>query len=278
VITFPPDTTATQHPHDGDSRRAETGHASDPRKALTFCLPLFEGPLDLLLHLIREQQIEITDIPIARITEQYLEYLALMEVFDLDVAGEFVVMAATLLEIKSRMLLPRPPAALEDPDAAGPDPRAELVQRLLEYEQYKAAAGQFRLLEEIRRQSFAREPEEPEDQTAPLAELTPADLVRAIERMLAAAGEQGDEITTLAREKINLRLRMREIWAALSGWEGPMPFSALFEIFGTSPPSRIEIVVSFLAVLELLRAGRIRVRQAGPLGEIFLSRRDEEGA
>lgn len=248
----------------------------DPaQKALTFHLPLFEGPLDLLLHLIREQKIEITDIPIARITEQYLAYIAFMEALDLELAGEFVVMAATLLEIKSRMLLPRPPAAPDDPEAAGPDPREELVQRLLEYEQYKAAAGQFRMLEELRRQTFTREPEEPEEGSAPLVELTPSDLVRALERMLAAAGEEAGEITTLAREKINLRLRMREIWAALSGWEGPMPFHALFEIFCAAPPTRIEIVVSFLAILELLRAGRIRVRQAGPLGEIFLSKRDE---
>lgn len=241
---------------------------------LTFTLPVFEGPLDLLLHLIREQKIEITDIPIAQITEQYLGYLALMEALDLEVAGEFLVMAATLLEIKSRMLLPRPPAAPEEGADAGPDPREELVQRLLEYEQYKAAAERFRLLAETRGQSFTREPAEPEEQSAPLVELTPADLVRALERMLAAAGEA--EVTTLAREKINLRLRMREIWAALSGWEGPMPFGALFEIFCSTPPARIEIVVSFLAVLELLRAGRIRVLQSDPLGEIFLARREEE--
>jgi segregation and condensation protein A len=243
--------------------------------ALTFRLPVFEGPLELLLHLIREQKIDIYDIPIAQITEQYLEFLAWMEALDLEVAGEFVLMAATLLEIKSRMLLPRPPADAEEADGTGPDPREELVQRLLEYEQYKVAAGQFRTLEEQRRQVFWREPDEPEEGSAPLAEVTPDDLVRALERMLAAAGADAGEVTTLAREKINLRLRMREIWAALSGWEGPMPFRTLFEIFSSSPLTRIEIVVSFLAVLELLRAGRIQVRQASPLGEILLSRREE---
>jgi segregation and condensation protein A len=276
VSTFPNAADTGVSPSTNGALHPEGDRGNVNGKQLTFCLPVFEGPLDLLLHLIREQKIEITDIPIAQITEQYLAYLALMEALDLDVAGEFVVMAATLLEIKSRMLLPRPPADPDDPEALGPDPREELVQRLLEYEQYKAAAGQFRLLEELRRQSFFREPAEPEELSRPLVELTPADLVHALERMLAAAGEDGGEITTLARETINLRLRMREIWAALTGWEGPLPFRALFEIFCSANPSRIEIVVSFLAILELLRAGRICVRQAGPLGEIYLSRREEE--
>jgi segregation and condensation protein A len=245
----------------------------------TIKLPVFEGPLDLLLHLIREHKIDIYDIPIARITEQYLAYLALMEALDLEVAGEFVVMAATLLEIKSRMLLPRPP--VEEPEEEGADPREELVQRLLEYEQYKAAAGQFRALEDVSLRIFTRvpEPDEPGDGRlpveVPLAELTPADLVRALERMLASVGQGASEVTALQREKINLRLRMREVWAALTGWEGPMPFRALFEILGSGLPSRLEIVVTFLAVLELLRGGRVRVRQEGALAEIYLQRRDE---
>src|SRR5713226_2018309 len=110
---------------------------------LAFRLRVFEGPLELLLHLIREAKIDIYDIPIAEVTSQYLETLALLEALDLAVAGEFLVMAATLMEIKSRMLLPRPPAAVTEEDE-GEDPRAELVQRLLEYEQYKQIAGRFR--------------------------------------------------------------------------------------------------------------------------------------
>src|SRR5438874_13752361 len=109
-------------------------------------LPVFEGPLDLLLHLIRQNKLDIYDIPIAVVTEQYLGYLALMESLDLDVAGEFLVMAATLAEIKSRMLLPRAPAAPVDEEEGG-DPREMLVQRLLEYERFKVAAEQFRVLE-----------------------------------------------------------------------------------------------------------------------------------
>jgi segregation and condensation protein A len=105
-------------------------------------LPVFEGPLDLLLYLIRRQEIDIYDIPVARITEQFLDYLALMEALDIEVAADFLVMAATLMEIKSRMLLPRPPAELVEEEEDEEDPRAELVRRLLEYQQYKSVAGE----------------------------------------------------------------------------------------------------------------------------------------
>src|SRR5215212_2651916 len=124
--------------------------------ALAVHLSVFEGPLDLLLHLIRESKLDISDIPIAEVTSQYLEMLAVMEALDLEVAGEFLVMAATLMEIKSRMLLPRPPAPPPDEAEDGDDPRAELVQRLLEYEQYKQAAERFRAMEEEGRLRFTR--------------------------------------------------------------------------------------------------------------------------
>src|SRR5437867_2166083 len=117
-----------------------------PQASPRFRLPLFEGPLDLLLHLIREQKIEIYDIPIALITQQYLEYLALMESLDLGIAGEYLVMAATLLEIKSRLLLPQPPAFEEEED-----PRAELVQKLVEYQRYQGTIETLRGWEDLRR-------------------------------------------------------------------------------------------------------------------------------
>lgn len=262
----------------GDSGwgRSHSDGRPAPGSRLTIRLPVFEGPLDLLLHLIREQKVEIYDIPIAKVTEQYLAYLALMEELNLEVAGEFLVTAATLLEIKSQMLLPRPPAALagdgSGPD--GPDPREELVQRLLEYEQYKAAAGRFRALEEVRLKLFTRPAAAPRGQAVPLAALAPVDLVRALERLLAAGSDGGGEIATLQREKLHLRLRMREVLGALSGWEGPLPFGTLFAIFCSAPPSRLEIVVTFLAVLELLREGQICVWQQAPLGEILLTRAD----
>jgi segregation and condensation protein A len=238
--------------------------------ALAVRLPIFEGPLDLLLHLIRESKIDIYDIPIAAVTTQYLEMLALMEALDLEVAGEFLVMAATLMEIKSRMLLPRPPAPPPD-EEEGEDPRAELVQRLIEYEQYKQIAERLRLLEEEGRRRFTRGVE-PEPEAVPLEELRPDDLIRALRRMLASFAEASPPVASLQRERINLRLRMRELWGRLADSEGPLSFYDLFA--GGPRPSRLEVIVTFLAVLELLRLGRLRVFQHHALGDLLLERRD----
>lgn len=238
---------------------------------LAFRLPVFEGPLDLLLHLIREAKIDIYDIPIAEITAQYQEMLAIMEALDLALAGEFLVMAATLMEIKSRMLLPSPPAA-SAPDEEGEDPRAELVQRLLEYEQYKQLAGRLRQMEEEGRLRFTRvAPMEPE--TVPLGELQPADLIRALRRMLDTFAEAGPPVASLQRERINLRLRMRELWGRLEASTEPLSFRALFG--EGARPSRLEVIVTFLALLELLRLGRIRIFQSHPLADLLLSQREE---
>jgi segregation and condensation protein A len=237
--------------------------------SLAVRLPIFEGPLDLLLHLIREAKIDIYDIPIAEITGQYLEMLALMEALDLAVAGEFLVMAATLMEIKSRMLLPRPPAPPPD-EEEGADPRAELVQRLLEYEQYKQIAEQFRALEAEGRLRFTRTPPPDEAESVPLAELRPQDLLGALRRMLASFAEEGPPVASLQRERISLRLRMRELWGHLQDSPEPVSFR---ELFPRSPrPRRLEVIVTFLAVLELLRLGRIRVFQSHPLADLVLSR------
>jgi len=241
--------------------------------AYAVTLPAFEGPLDLLLHLIRQNKIDIYDIPIAVVTEQYLGYLAMMESLDLEVAGEFLVMAATLAEIKSRMLLPKPPAPPAD-EEDGLDPREALVQRLLEYERFKGAAEQFRLLEDDRRRIFTREPDEEPDGEIPLAELTSADLIRAIEQLLASSDDGAEAITSIQREKISLRLKMREILNRLETATAPVSFLSLFAASLTGRPIRLEVIVAFLAVLELLRQGRIRVRQEGPLTDILLLRHD----
>jgi segregation and condensation protein A len=240
--------------------------------ALAVHLSVFEGPLDLLLHLIREARLDIYDIPIAEVTSQYLETLAVMEALDLEVAGEFLVMAATLMEIKSRMLLPRPPAPPPDEAEEGEDPRAELVQRLLEYEQYKQAAERFREMEEEGRLRFTRSAEPEEGESVPLDALGPADLLGALRRMLSTFAEAGPPVASLHRERINLRLRMRELWGRLQDSDGPLSFRSLF---ADGPrPSRIEVIVSFLAVLELLRLGRIVVRQSQALADLILSRRE----
>jgi segregation and condensation protein A len=243
--------------------------------ALAVRLPVFEGPLDLLLHLIRESRIDIYDIPIAAITSQYLEMLTIMEALDLAVAGDFLLMAATLMEIKSRMLLPRPPAAPAEEAEEGEDPRAELVQRLLEYEQYKHAAEQFRRLEEEGRRRFTRMATTDEAESVSLEELQPDDLLRALRRMLASFADASPPVTSLQRERINLRLRMRELWGRLQDADRPISFRDLF--VQETRPIRLEVIVTFLAVLELLRLGRIVVLQSRALGELVLTCRLPDG-
>lgn len=229
-------------------------------------LPVFEGPLDLLLHLIREHKLDIYDIPIAEVTDQYLRYLSLMESLDLDVAGEFFVMAATLLEIKSRMLLPKPAVDEEEVES---DPRSELVERLLEYERFKNAAETLRSLEEARRQVFWRMTDELENYDAPVIPLNlqAMDLIYALQRMLEEVGEGQEEVTSVERQKITIRMKMSEIWRKIRASEAGMQFHDLF----AGPRTRLEVVLTFLALLELLRLGKIKVKQRKALGDIIIS-------
>ena len=234
---------------------AQTGHIIK--------LPAFEGPLDLLLHLIREHKLDIYDIPIAEVTEQYLRYLRLMESLDLDVAGEFFVMAATLLEIKSRLLLPATPS--DEKEEA--DPRAELVERLLEYERFKNAAESLGCCEGERRQVFWRMTDELSSYDAPVIPLNlqAMDLLLALQQMLEEVGEGQEEVTSIERQKITLRMHMSEIWRRIrSGPADGVTFRDLF----IARPSKLEIVMTFLALLELLRLGKILVKQKRPLEEI----------
>lgn len=233
----------------------------------TIKLAVFEGPLDLLLHLIREHTIDIYDIPIAEVTDQYLRYLSLMEQLDLNIAGEFFVMAATLLEIKSRMLLPTSPGEEEGED--GVDPRGELVQRLLEYEAFKNAAERLHGLEEDRRQVFWRAADDLSDYDAPLIPLNleAMDLLFALQQMLQEVGEGEEEVTSIERQRITIRMKMREIWQKIRS--APARGVGFRDLF-TGPRTRFEIVVTFLALLELLRLRKIKVKQRQPLGDIMV--------
>lgn len=227
-------------------------------------LEVFEGPLDFLLNLIRQSEIDIYDIPIAQITEQYLQYLALMEALDLEIAGEWLVMAATLLEIKSRMLLPRDPVQSDDDDEPI-DPRLELVERLIEYEKFKSAAEMFREREEERAKVFMRGPAEAEFDLKPLfslEDITAGDLLSALQRVLADVGD-GD-VTTLQRRKVTVRMRMREIWRRLTDRAGRVSFDELFD----EDVSRVDVVITFVALLELLKMRRVKVRQRAAFGPI----------
>jgi segregation and condensation protein A len=233
-----------------------------------FRLSSFEGPLDLLLQLVRANEVDVYDIPIAEITEQYLAALDRMEELDLAVAGEYLVMAATLIEIKSRMLLPQPPSIGTDDEAE--DPRAELVARLLEYQQYRAVVDTFRDWEESRRQLFFRGPESADDYILPVpeGEASVAQLCQALHRLLESAGLDDRTVTAVTpRRRLSLRLKMIEIAARIraAGPDG-MAFDSLFEL----PCPLYDIVLAFLALLELLKMGRIDVRQAKRDAPIWL--------
>ena len=219
-------------------------------------LETFEGPLDLLLHLIRENEIDIYDIPIAKVCEQYLAYLSLMESLDLEVAGEWLVMAATLLEIKSKMLLPEDEG--EETEEEKTDPRLELVERLIEYEKFKSAAEVFRERETERAKVFVRGAGETDFDLKPkfvLEDITAVDLLSALQSILADVTEQ--EVTSIQRRKITLRMRIREIWRRISEASGQLVFENLFD----DVVSRVEVVMTFLALLELLKMRKVRVRQ-----------------
>lgn len=221
-------------------------------------LEIFEGPLDLLLHLIREHEIDIYDIPIVKVTEQYLAYLSLMESLDLEIAGEWLVMAATLLEIKSRMLLPKDPKIDDSEPEEQLDPRLELVERLIEYEKFKSASEIFRGWEEERSKVFGRGAPLIEYDLKPkfdLENVTAADLLGVLQRILADVGEE--EVTSIQRRKITVRMRIREIWRRISEAAGQLRFENLFD----DVASRTEVVITFLALLELLRMQKVKVRQ-----------------
>lgn len=229
-------------------------------------LETFTGPLDLLLHLIKKNEINIYDIPIALITQQYLEYLKLMKTLNLAVAGEFLVMAATLVQIKSRMLLPQDHEAGDEEE--GPDPREELVRRLLEYKQFKEAASRLWAREREWREMFARESETaagPPNPEMALEGLTLFDLVEALQTVLARVPpERFLEITP---DTITIQDRMTAILETL-GRQESVTFSALFE----GVASRLVIIVTFLALLELVRLSLVRVFQGETFGPIRLAR------
>jgi segregation and condensation protein A len=226
-----------------------------------FRLEVFEGPLDLLLHLIRRNEIDIYDIPIAEIAGQYLATLSEWQSLDLAIAGEYLVMASTLMEIKSRMLLPQaPPADGEEEE----DPRAELVQKLLEYESFRGAVESMRTWEEERSLLFFRTSfENPDDYLLPLPEgaLSSAALLRALERLLEKAGVVAERVTSVTpRRRVSLRMKMAEILRRLRQCPDGLEFDSLF----TLPCAREEIVLAFLALLELIRLGQAAAVQKRP--------------
>ncbi len=230
-------------------------------------LEIFEGPLDLLLHLIKKNDLEIKDIPIAEITHEYLQYLDLMKDLNLEMAGEFLVMASTLMQIKAQMLLPAPDAAEEE---TGPDPRAELVNKLLEYQRFKEAAGILTVYNEKAKDIYYRRTPPSFEQEDFLLRATTLDLLAAFKRVLEQAPR---EVGQILREEITIEAKIREVLDLLEHQE-----SLAFEELFSGSRGRIDFIVTFLALLELIRLKQIVAMQSEMFGTIRIFRLGPEEA
>ncbi len=223
-----------------------------PPYALQVFLEAFEGPLDLLLYLIRRQNIDVLDIPIAEITKQYVEYIEVMQEMQLELAGEYLLMAAMLAEIKSRMLLPRPQTEENEED----DPRAELVRRLQEYERFKKAAEDIGDLPRLERDVFVASADAPERKvTTKLPDVTMKELLLAFHDVLKRA-EMFSNLS-MQREPLSVRQRMSEILARIKASD----FTGFADLFDAEE-GRMGVAVTFIALLELLRESVIEVVQS----------------
>ncbi len=227
----------------------------------------FEGPLDLLLHLIEENQIDIYDIPVAEVAEQYLTYLRAMEELDLEIASEFLVMAATLLEIKAKMLLPKRKAdVVEQPE---PDPRQELVDMLLEYKKVKEAAASLKSMQEMQSYRFCRMAKAPvpAEKQFDLGDIRLYDLAQRFRKILE---KQRPAFSRIVRESISVRQKMKELSQAVA--RAARGHALSFSRFVSGAASRREVVVAFLALLELVRRRRVRVEQEGLFDDVKIFR------
>ncbi len=228
-------------------------------------LDIYNGPMDLLLYLIRREEIDIHDIPIARITEQYCTHVETLKMLDPDLAGEFLVLAATLMEIKTRMLLP---ASQEDAgDEELLDPRVELVRQLLEYKAFKDAAGDLRDAADNQSMRFPRKPTEIEQEEPPgkdLEEVNIWDLIEAFNDLMTSVGQHLTE-AEIIYDDTPIELHITDILDRL-GREGDMTFRQIF----AGRIHRTELVGLFLAILELIRRGKITIEQERPFGEIYV--------
>ena len=229
-------------------------------------LEIFEGPLDLLLYLIKKDEIDIYDIPISHITEQYLAYLELMQELDISVAGDFLVMASTLIFIKSKLLLPPEPKVGGEDDLTD-DPRAELVERLLEYQKFKSAAQMLYSRGEIESACFTRGPIET-DSSNPEVSATVFDILRVFREILKRAEAKVE--MEIARDEITVAEKLAQIHAMLEERDR-INVRELFEL----SRSKRELIITFLALLELVKEWKIYLTQSELFGEIFARKRAE---
>ncbi len=228
---------------------------------LKLVLGEFAGPLDLLLYLIRQEQVSIYDIPIARITDEYLRYLRLMQGMDITMASDFLVMAAQLIEIKSRMLLPRDPAVSEE-ELDSDDPRRELVERLLEHQKYKAAAEMLWSRATVERAIYTRAPIET-DKSNPEVAVGVFDLLRVFQEILARKKEE--VLMEIERDEVTMAEMLERLRNMIYS-AGELNMRDFFERAGT----RRELVLAFLSVLELVRTTEVTLSQRETFGEIDL--------
>jgi segregation and condensation protein A len=242
-----------------------------PPEALEVFLEAFEGPLDLLLYLIRKENLDIIDIPVADITRQYVEYIELMQEMQLELAGEYLVMSAMLAEIKSRMLLPRPAGIEEDED----DPRAELIRRLQEYERYKQAAEDLDVLPRLGRDVFQASAVPPEQKVVRMpAEVELQDLIAAFQEVMQRASMYAHHHVQM--EALSVRERMSIVLSKVDSTH----FTSFSELF-TPEEGRMGVVVTFLAILELVKESLLELTQGEAFAPIHVkaaSRVEQPGA
>ncbi|MFD2168842.1 segregation and condensation protein A [Tumebacillus lipolyticus] len=245
--------------------------------SLKLKLESFEGPLDLLLHLIDKAEVEITEIPISQITDQYLSYLQTMQELNLEIASEFLVMASQLLAMKSGLLLPRPielDVPLIDYDEEMIDPRQALMERLIEYKKYKQLADELKDREEKRQLVFTRRPENlrqfvPDVEPNPVEGVSLFDLLDAFRKALQKA-QPDDHVAGIHRDEISIDSRMQEIIGMLAFHNGRISFSDLLH----NQHKRSELIVTFLALLELMKGKQVRCMQSRLFEEIMIESYD----
>jgi segregation and condensation protein A len=250
------------------ARRASTKPVAGPEPVAAqpyqVVLPAFEGPLDLLLHLIQQHELDIRDIPIAFISEKYVEYILLMQGLNIDLASEYLVMAATLAHIKSKMLLPTPPQDQEEEAESDVDPRAELVRRLLEYQKYRHAAEELGNAPVLGRDVFTRGAPAPSvDGPAPLAQVSVFKLLDAFQSVLKRVKQTAEHHIDV--DRISISERINQLTDLLRG-KPRVRFEELFE----EAMTRSDLVVTFLALLEMTRLRMTRIYQDGPLDPIYV--------
>ena len=232
-----------------------------PPEALRVILDAFEGPLDLLLYLIRRQNLDILDIEVAAITDQYLHYIDLMKTLELDLAAEYLLMAATLAEIKSRLLLPQPRSDEESSE----DPRAELVRRLQEYERFKLAAERLDALPRLERDLHVAHAAKPElAQRRVYPQVDRRELLMAFAEVMRRA--ELEQSHSVSFEGLSVRERMSEVLARVGKSSGFVPFASLFDV----TEGRAGVVVTFLALMELLRESLLELAQTEPFAPIYV--------